>query len=79
MDQKHFDDDVDNCFLLTNEEILAGNLILNSEDAEYHQKYLISLKAQFDEISIKRKNSYQQTKEKTELIRREYKNIIQFQ
>jgi hypothetical protein len=31
--KKNFDYDVDNCFLLTNEEFLAGNIVLTEEDA----------------------------------------------
>ena len=54
LDEKNFDYDVDNCFLLTNEELLAGNIVLTEEDAIWYRKYLKKLELKTDEVTQKK-------------------------
>ena len=75
MDNKHFDIDVDNCFYLTNQEIISGNIKLTPEDAEFYRKYLSSLSNELEERKKRLKEGYEKTKEKQRKIHEEYEEI----
>lgn len=77
LDEKNFDFDIDNCFLLTNEELIAGNIVLDDEDFNWYRKYLKKLEQKRDSVTLKRKQNYYKMIARQKEITSEYHQLNQ--
>ena len=55
LDHKHFDQDMDTCILLTNENILKRSL--EEQDRHFHLAMIEEKKKKQEQLSVKRKQS----------------------
>jgi len=72
-DLAHFDVDLNNIILLTNEDIIS-NCQLNSEDYVFYRKYISSLELEKNKKKKRREKTYEQFKARQKKLQEEYLN-----